>query len=171
VLENARLRQEKVPGARRRKSLFSAGIGAGKGATALVPASALKKPEREVLRIASPRSVSTVGVFREWTALYLISEAPAFQRRRHFLIFQAWVLEPDERATSQTASGTAFPQELGCKIKQTAADSLYDLSWAQRRCSNQPPRADRCRPKPRRNYVERRKCNRIKSNLARSFKP
>jgi hypothetical protein len=29
------------------------------------------------------------------------------------------------------SSGTAFPQELGCKIKQTAGDSLYDLSWAK----------------------------------------
>ena len=39
--------------------------------------------------------------------------------------------QPASEPTSQTASGTAFRQELGCKIKQTAGDSLYDLSWAK----------------------------------------
>jgi hypothetical protein len=33
--------------------------------------------------------------------------------------------------TSQTPGGTAFPQDLGRKIKQTAPDPQYDLSWAK----------------------------------------
>jgi hypothetical protein len=52
---------------------------------ALVPALALKKPEREALRIASPNP-SALWRFSEVEGL--ISEVPAFQRRRQFLIFQ-----------------------------------------------------------------------------------
>jgi hypothetical protein len=51
-----------------------------------------------------------------------LSVKPDFSRER--------ALEPASQPTSQTASGTAFPQQLGRKIKQTAGDSLYDLSWA-----------------------------------------
>jgi hypothetical protein len=46
--------------------------------------------------------------------------------------------------TSPTPSGTAFPQDLGRKIKQTALDPQYDLSWAKELFQS-APRADRCR--------------------------
>jgi hypothetical protein len=52
---------------------------------ALITASALKKPEREAIRIASPNP-SALWRFSEVDGL--ISEVPAFQRGRQFLIFQ-----------------------------------------------------------------------------------
>ena len=63
-----------------------------------------------------------------------------------------------------------FPQELGFQIKQTAADSLYDL-FGERALFQSGPTCRSMSAKARRNHVERRECNRIKSNLAPGFKP
>jgi hypothetical protein len=69
---------------------------------------------------------------------------------------------------------TEFPKLQTDPLPGTAADFLYDLSLGEKvsfqsalTCRSMSANARR----NRRNYVGRRKCNSIKSNLARGFKP
>src|ERR1700757_2731927 len=66
---------------------------------------------------------------------------------------------------------TLFLQELGRKIEPNCGRFLVRSFFGEKASF---PSALTCRSMParaRRNYAGRRKCNRIKSNLARGFKP